>query len=189
MIMSSGVTTPVAGAGNMFARIKEMKKAEGGPPPKVKSLKYLLAALDSKPWHREEVEKPRSRFRPHSAGGLLNGKPRRRSADATGGGAAAQLAQTLPLGPGATMPLGSSGTVPGRPSTSEAPRKRRPVAVPPHMKTVLTQCERELTYLLAQRRPPEQFQFLFITLLILVSPADVSENYFTWVSSPWPETP
>ena len=161
MLMSSGVQAPIAGAGNMFARIKEMKKAEG-PPPKVKSLKYLLAALDSKPWHREEAAKPR--FRPHSAGGLLSGKPRRRSTDATA--AAEQLSQTQPLGPGATMPLGSSGA---RPSTSDKAKKRRPVAVPPHMKTVLTQCERELTYLLATRRPPEQFQYLFITLLIVAT--------------------
>jgi len=50
------------------------------------------------------------------------------------------------------------------------------------MKTVLMNCEKELTICFGTRNPPIQFQFLFSTVLILVSPPDVLDSFFTWTN-------
>lgn len=120
--------------------------------PTKKSLSQLLNALEAQPWKRT-APAPHQCRRPTSAGPLLVANQRGKP----------ENGQTAPGG-----------------IVQQSPPKS--LAVPAGMKPILTSCEKELSVLFATWNPPEQFEALFVTLLILVSPSSVPDEYFTWGS-------
>jgi len=89
---------------------------------------------------------------------------------------AASATSTLPQhGERLKVNLGNSDEYRRTPTKGKAPDQ-----LPKHVLTVLTACEEEVTLILKLREPPPQFEALFITVLLLVSPSALPDTHFTW---------